>query len=166
MRVHKVRNDFKLCRPDPGNHGPAAWLCGPPRVMRNGFCLAPAINKSDALPFVIPRVCDFIIGMTIFLGHSHPHPNMELSSRPERSEVEEHAVLSTSERLLKEARPSPLSSRAQPRDLQFYMPVLEVFFDRVLMRVGLKMCPRLRAWTVLGIGPPPRRAGRRLAVGP
>jgi hypothetical protein len=26
--------------------------------------------------------------MTIFLGHSHPLPKYELSSRPERSEVE------------------------------------------------------------------------------
>jgi hypothetical protein len=29
-----------------------------------------------------------------------------------------------------EAPPSPLSSRAKPRDLQFRGPLLEVFFDR------------------------------------
>src|SRR5271170_2426531 len=29
-----------------------------------------------------------------------------------------------------EAPPSPLSSRAQPRDLQFRGPLLEMFFDR------------------------------------
>jgi len=29
-----------------------------------------------------------------------------------------------------EALPSPLSSRAQPRDLQFYGPFLGMFFDR------------------------------------
>ena len=34
-----------------------------------------------------------------------------------------------------EAPPSPLSSRAKPRDLQFYRPVLEMFFDRVLMQL-------------------------------
>jgi hypothetical protein len=32
-----------------------------------------------------------------------------------------------------EASPSPLSSRAQPRDLQFRGPFLEMFFDRVVM---------------------------------
>jgi hypothetical protein len=31
-----------------------------------------------------------------------------------------------------EASPSPLSSRAQPRDLQFYGPFLEMFFDRAV----------------------------------
>ena len=34
-----------------------------------------------------------------------------------------------------EAPPSPLSSRAKLRDLRFYRLVLEMFFDRVLMRV-------------------------------
>jgi hypothetical protein len=29
-----------------------------------------------------------------------------------------------------EASPSPLSSRAQPRDLQFSGPFVEMFFDR------------------------------------
>ena len=32
-------------------------------------------------------------GMAIFLGYSHPVPKYELSSRPERSEVEGPAVL-------------------------------------------------------------------------
>jgi hypothetical protein len=30
-----------------------------------------------------------------------------------------------------EASPFPLSSRAKPRDLRFYGPVLEMFFDSV-----------------------------------
>jgi hypothetical protein len=32
-----------------------------------------------------------------------------------------------------EALPSPLSSRAKPRDLQFRGPFLGMFFDRVVM---------------------------------
>jgi hypothetical protein len=52
-----------------------------------------------------------------------------LSSRPERSEVEGPAVLSSNQRIQSEALPFPLSSRAQPRDLQFYRPVLEMFFE-------------------------------------
>ena len=36
------------------------------------------------------------VGMTIFLGHSHTLRKYELSSRPERSEVEGPAVLSIS----------------------------------------------------------------------
>src|SRR5580658_8861778 len=68
--------------------------------------------------------------MTIFLGHSHPVPKYELSSRPERSEVEGPAVRSISTQRLTEAPPYPLSSRAQPRDLRFRGPFLEMFFDR------------------------------------
>ena len=36
------------------------------------------------------------------------------------------------------------SLRAQPRDLQFRRLVLEMFFDRVRMRVEVKGVPRLR----------------------
>ena len=56
-------------------------------VMKNSFCLATALQGSVALPFVIQRGCDFC-GMTISLGHSHTLPKYELSSRPERSEVD------------------------------------------------------------------------------
>jgi hypothetical protein len=47
---------------------------GPPKVMKSTFrlatalCLATAPNESAALPFVIPRVCDFI-GFFTFLTH-------------------------------------------------------------------------------------------------
>ena len=49
-------------------------------------------------------------------------------------------------RMHMEAPPFPLSSRAKPRDLQFYRLVLEMFFDRVRMQVEVKVC----APTVLG----------------
>ena len=55
-----------------------------------------------------------------------------LSSGPERSEVEGPAVLSTSNRTHMEAPPFPLSSRAQPRDLQFCRLVLEMFFEEAV----------------------------------
>ena len=42
-------------------------------------------------------------GAIFFLGHAHPLPKYELSSRPERSEVEGPAVLSTSHRMHLEA---------------------------------------------------------------
>jgi len=51
------------------------------------------------------------------------------------------AVLSTSQRMQMETPPFPLSSRAQPRDLQFYGPFLEMFstelyqFRVILMRL-------------------------------
>ena len=48
------------------------------------------------------------------------------------------------------ALPFPLSSRAKPRDLQFYRPVLEMFFDRVLMQVEVKMYRASGARTMLG----------------
>jgi hypothetical protein len=38
-------------------------------------------------------------------------------------------TLSVQQPLSIEASPSPLSSRAQPRDLQFRGPFLEMFFD-------------------------------------
>jgi hypothetical protein len=34
-----------------------------------------ALHGSVALSFVIPRACDFFIGMTVFPGYSHPYQN-------------------------------------------------------------------------------------------
>ncbi len=52
-----------------------------------------------------------------------------LASRPKRSDGEEPAVLYPKQGILMEALPCPLSSRAQPRDLQFCRPVLEMCFE-------------------------------------
>ena len=41
------------------------------------------------------------------------------------------------------------SLRAKPRDLQFCKPVLEMFFDRVLMQVEAKVCRACGARTML-----------------
>jgi hypothetical protein len=46
--------------------------------------------------------------------------------------------------------PSPLSSRAKPRGLQFCRPVLEMFFDRVLMQVEVNVCRVSGVRTMLG----------------
>jgi hypothetical protein len=44
-----------------------------------------------------------------------------------------------------EAPPSPLSSRAQPRDLQFCGPFLEMFFDRAQQGAeGIGRVPHVR----------------------
>jgi hypothetical protein len=43
------------------------------------------------------------------------------------------------QRILMEAPPYPLSSRAKPRDLQFYRPVLEMLFDRILTQPEILM---------------------------
>jgi hypothetical protein len=59
-----------------------------------------------------------------------PPLKYELSSRPKRSEVEGSAVRSIDNQRLMETLSSPLSSRAKPRALQFYKPLLEMFFDR------------------------------------
>ena len=54
--------------------------------------------------------------------------------------MEGPAVLFTSHQIHMEAPPSPLSSRAQPRDLQFYRPVLEMFFEEAVP--ALRVCVR------------------------
>jgi hypothetical protein len=64
--------------------------------------------------------------------------------------VEGPAVLYTSQRMHMEASPFPLSSRAQPRDLQFSGILLEIFFDGVLMQVEVKVCRAYGARTMLG----------------
>src|SRR3984957_5717726 len=83
------------CHPD---RSAAKWRACPERS-RMGTCCSlnqhPIYREVRALSFVIPRACDFF-GMTIFLGHSNPLPKHELSSRPERSEVEGPAVDSPS----------------------------------------------------------------------
>ena len=66
-----------------------------------------------------------------------------------------------------ESPPYPLSSRAKPRDLQFYRPVLEMLFDRVLTQVEVKMCLRLRRSDKVGesmLSGPACRAGLTSAV--
>ena len=66
-----------------------------------------------------------------------------------------------------EASPYPLSSRAQPRDLQFCRPVLEMFFDRVRMQVEVKVCGAYGTRTMLGNRClSPAGLGGLLAVGP
>jgi hypothetical protein len=68
------------------------------------------LNRSLALSFVIPRVCDFIIPNypdDNFSWALAPLPKYELSSRPKRSEVEGPAVLSTSQRTLNESATLP-----------------------------------------------------------
>jgi hypothetical protein len=55
--------------------------------------------------------------------------------------------------LFMEPQPSPLSSRAKPRDLQFYGPVLDMFFDRA----AVLTFPSGASVSVLVCG----RAGRR-----
>ncbi len=76
------------------------------------------------------------------------------------SAVEGPAVDPRRLQTLVESPPYPLSSRAKPRDLQFCRPVLEMFFDRVLMQVEVKVCPAYGARTMLGNRcPSPGRAG-------
>jgi hypothetical protein len=48
----------------------------------------------------------------------------------------------------------PLSSRAKPRDLRFSGFVLEMFFDKVLMQVEVKVCRAYGARVLLGISMP------------
>jgi hypothetical protein len=77
-----------------------------------------------------------------------------------RSAVEGPAVDPRRLQTLVEAPPYPLSSRAKPRDLQFCRPLLEMFFDRVLMQVEVKVCRAYGARTMLGNRcPSPGRAG-------
>jgi hypothetical protein len=66
----------------PRNHGPAAH----PKVKENGFCLATAPNESAALPFVIPRACDFFRDWQFFLGTRIPCFSM--NCHPDRSEAQ------------------------------------------------------------------------------
>ena len=68
----------------------------------------------------------------------------ELSSRPERSDVEGPAVRLIQHQIQMEAPPSPLSSRAQPRDLQFCRLVLEMFFEEAV-------------WVLRPVGPTAKR---------
>ncbi len=71
-------------------------LCRPERS--RGICSAP----------LVPPECSL----------SNLNPQTEVSSQPERSEVEGPAVHHPQERIRMEAQPSPLSSRAKPRDLR------------------------------------------------
>ena len=70
-------------------------------------------------------------------GYSRAFAATNLSSRPEESwacgppKVKKNA--SVQQPLSIEPLPSPLSSRAKPRDLRFRGPLLEMFFDRVAM---------------------------------
>jgi hypothetical protein len=91
----------------------------------------------------------------------------ELSSRPERSEVEGPTVLCTSHRTHLEATLFLLSSRAKPRDLQFYRHLFEMFFNRVLNAGRGESVPRLRRSDRVGNRyPSPGRAGLAFSGGP
>jgi hypothetical protein len=104
--------------------------------------------------------------MTTFLGHSYPVPKYELSSRPERSEVEGPAVLSTSIRSTLRHCP-PLCHPERSREpalseVEWGSAVLQarpgnVFFDKVLMQVEVEVC---RAY-----GAPTARRGARTMLG-
>ena len=74
--------------------------------------------------------------------------------------MEGPAVNSSEHQMQMEALPYPLSSRAKPRDLQFYRPLLEMFFDRsaakqacdaALASLGNKHHRKLRAQRDLGL---------------
>jgi hypothetical protein len=65
----------------------------------------------------------------------------ELSSRPERSEVEGPLVHPPQHRSSMEAPSSPLSSRPKWRDLQFNGPLVEMFFDRSSRLEGPAVSP-------------------------
>jgi hypothetical protein len=52
-------------------------------------------------------------------------------------------------------RPSPLSSRAKPKDLQFYGPFLGMFFDRERTGISCHAAPE-------GTGNAPLRKERRM----
>src|ERR1700722_16509373 len=68
-----------------------------------------------------------------------------------------------------EATPSPLSLGAKPRDLRFYRLVrlvLQMFFDRVMMRVDVKVGCASGAQTMLGKSVPQPFRLHSLAVGP
>src|SRR5271163_2867791 len=62
-----------------------SWACGPPKVMKNAFCPVAALHGGVALPFVIPRACDFF-DLFVFFAHLtkcfQPPPQ---SRHPERS---------------------------------------------------------------------------------
>ena len=47
--------DLLFAQTLPGNvfRQSESWACGPPKVMKNGFCPATALHGSVALPFVI-----------------------------------------------------------------------------------------------------------------
>jgi hypothetical protein len=81
--------------------------------MKNTFCLATALYGSVALPFVIPRDCDFFR----FSWALALLPKYELSSRPKRSEVEGPAVLPTSHRMHMEAPALPFDNPERSRGI-------------------------------------------------
>ena len=107
---------------------------------------------------VILRVCDFFRDDNFSWALASLYPNM--NCHPDRSEAKwracpERSRMGTCGSLHQppDANGSaalPLSSRAQPRDLQFCRPVLEMFFDRVLMQVEVKVCRAYGARTMLG----------------
>jgi hypothetical protein len=94
--------------------------CGPTKGDENGFCLATALNESAALPFVIPRGCDFI-GFLTFLTY--------LSLLFSASVLYETNKVTDSER----SREPALSE--VEGDLRFCRPVLEMFFDRAKQQI-------------------------------
>ena len=62
---------------------------GPPKEMKNSFCRVTALNGSVALPFVIPRACDFFDLFAFFaldqMFFSPLQKGVILSEAPRRS---------------------------------------------------------------------------------
>ena len=116
--------------------------------MENAFCPATALYGSVALPFVIPtRVSCHAAPDTAACAPSvrkgacsSRNPPTSTGNPGERTRISYYAApkMTSFAAFIKESRMSfaepialPLSSRAQPRDLQFRGPFLEMFFSRV-----------------------------------
>jgi hypothetical protein len=86
----------------------------------------------------IPRLASesvtLLSGITIFLGHLHAYEiRIVIPTGAQRSGGTCCSFFQPKDP--SEALPFPLSSRPQPRDLQFSRLVVEMFLDRVLMQV-------------------------------
>jgi hypothetical protein len=117
----------------------------------NLFRPAPNFHRNVTLSFVIPTACNFFDfaqtrllseGRTVVERIGVPPPQqppcplttvLSLSTTLPfviPSEAEGSAVRFIGDKSQMEASPSPLSSRAKPRDLRFNGPFLEMFFNR------------------------------------
>jgi hypothetical protein len=104
------------------NHGPF----GPPKVMKNAVSPATVLHGSVAPPLCHPERSRGICSST---DHS-----WKCFSTEESWAKGDEKRRQSSHRSSWKRRPSPLSSRAKPRDLQFYGPFLEMFFDTAWKR--------------------------------
>jgi hypothetical protein len=130
-------------------HGPF----GKPKVMKNTFRLATALQGSAALLFVIPRACDFFDPFA-FLYPTRYFQSPRKRRHPERSASQIYRI---TQGFMERSRRTPamfvgrcsseLSGRrlqgkskshrlrAEPRDLQFRGPLLGMFFDGASRRI-------------------------------